>query len=309
MLNVSDEMTAHEELRNQERLMRRIAETVPLGLLHLDASGDIVYANERFYTILDVPKNDPDPFRGLAPGQHSELRGALDGLFVDGTDRDMEVTARTRRRGDERRCLLRLRSLIGTDATVEGAIVCVEDITEEAKTHAELQRRATYDPLTGCLNRASVLQTITAQLERGFQVGVIYIDLDGFKTINDTHGHRAGDMLLVETAQRVQQSIRATDTVGRLGGDEFLVVCHDQGREALEVFAHRITAMLDAPIHLDRATVAIRASLGIATAGGDAGGAITCDQLVAEAGRGDVRGEAPPTPARRRLTPGLRARA
>ncbi len=280
MLDVSDEMAAHEEVRTQERLLRRVAETVPLGLLHLDRGGDVVYANERFHTILGVPKGTAEPFRTLTPEHAAAARAALDSVFADGIDRDIEVTAETRRHDEERRCLLRLRSLTGPDGAVDGAIVCVEDITERARTHAELQRRATFDPLTSCLNRASVLQTITAQLERGFRVGVIYIDLDDFKSVNDTYGHHAGDMLLVEVAQRVQQNLRATDTVGRLGGDEFLVVCHDQQHDALDVLAQRITSTLGAPIHLEPATVHVAASMGIALAHG---GATTCDDLVAEA--------------------------
>ncbi len=279
LLDVSDEMAVHEELRHQERLLRCVAETVPLGIAHLDGSGEIVYANERFYRILDVAKGDPDPFHAFGD-EETTLRTALNGLLGDGTDRDIELTVRSRRRADDRRCLLRLRSVSGIEDAVEGAIVCVEDITERAKTHAELHRRATFDPLTGCLNRASVLQTIAAQLERGYQVGVIYIDLDGFKHVNDTYGHHAGDTLLVEVAHRVQNQIRAADTIGRLGGDEFVVVGHGQDRESLEALAARITQAIDAPIHLERTTVTIRASMGIATTHG---GASSCDQLVAEA--------------------------
>ena len=82
---------------------------------------------------------------------------------------------------------------MGRDGKVGGAIVCIEDLTERANDRAELERRATYDPLTGCLNRASVLRRLSAQVGATAAVGVIFIDLDGFEAVNDERGHSAGD--------------------------------------------------------------------------------------------------------------------
>ncbi len=268
MLNVSEEMAAHEAVRLREQLLHRVAETVPLGLLHLDRTGDVLYANERLYEILAVPKDDlpTTPFTHLPRKDRAKVQAALDALMTDGVDRDLEVAVNTRRRADNRLCLLRLRALMDTEGTVGAAIVCVEDVTERAIVRAELERRATFDPLTGCLNHASVLQHLAAQLETACSLAVIFIDLDGFKTVNDEYGHAAGDNVLVEVTRRVQETIRGSDTIGRLGGDEFLVVCPDGDDEDLAHVASRITNALAPPLDLKEGAVSIRASIGIATA-------------------------------------------
>ncbi|MGO9874966.1 MAG: diguanylate cyclase [Acidimicrobiia bacterium] len=282
MLDVSDEMAAHEAVRFREQLLRRVAETVPLGLLHIDRTGEIRYANERLYELLAISKADTTatPFVRLLPDDRTELALALDGLMIDGMDRDLEVAVRTRRADDRRLCLLRLRALTDVDGEVGGAIVCVEDVTERVNDRAELERRATYDPLTGCLNRASVLQRLTAQVGSAVAVGVIFIDLDGFKAVNDERGHSAGDDVLVEVARRAQENIRASDTLGRFGGDEFLVVCPDGNIDALTAIASRITNSLAPPLVLKHGTISVRASIGIAVADGrDA----TIESLIAAA--------------------------
>jgi diguanylate cyclase (GGDEF)-like protein len=187
---------------------------------------------------------------------------------------------RTRRPGTDRRCLLRLRALTDGDGEVGGAIVCVEDVTDRANARAELERRATYDPLTGALNRASVLQRLEAQLNSTGALGVIFIDLDGFKAVNDQFGHSAGDKLLVEVVHRVQENIRGSDALGRFGGDEFLVVCPDGDLAALMQVASRVTTALADPVSFADRTISIRASIGIATAND---GAASAESLIADA--------------------------
>jgi diguanylate cyclase (GGDEF)-like protein/PAS domain S-box-containing protein len=281
-LDISDEMAAHEAVRDREQLLRRVAETVPLGLLHIDRLGTVLYANERLYDILGLPKADESqpPFTNIVADDRDRLDRALEMLMVDGADRDLEVEVDTRRRADNRLCHLRLRALNDLDGGLAGAIVCVEDITDRARSRAELERRATYDPLTGCLNRASVLHHLETFVADPSTVGVIFLDLDGFKLVNDTHGHRTGDLVLVEAVRRVQECIRDTDAVGRLGGDEFLVVCTDACDLAAVVqIGNRIADMYAVPVDLADGMVSIRASIGIALAHGFA----TSESLIAEA--------------------------
>jgi diguanylate cyclase (GGDEF)-like protein len=108
-----------------------------------------------------------------------------------------------------------------------------------------LTHRALHDPLTGLPNRTLLLDRLEVALRRvertGSQVAVLFIDLDRFKQVNDTLGHHAGDQLLVETAACLQQSIRASDTAARFGGDEFVVLCDGvTGRVEAEAIATRI---------------------------------------------------------------------
>jgi diguanylate cyclase (GGDEF)-like protein/PAS domain S-box-containing protein len=282
-LDVSEEMAAHEAVRAQEQLLRRVAETVPLGLLHLDPHGTVLYANERLHEILGVGKIDESvlPFVNIVVEDHDHFDRALAQLMIDGTDRDLEVAVTTRRRGDHRLCDLRLRALSDPDGIVTGAIVCVEDITDRARSRAELEHRATYDPLTGCLNRASVLQVVDAEIATPVPVGVIFLDLDDFKSVNDELGHATGDLVLIEAVQRIKGCVRDTDALGRLGGDEFLVVCPGSfDADGVMHMANRIADAFTIPLLVDDVPVTMQASIGVAVAEGDHG---TSELLIANA--------------------------
>ena len=143
-----------------------------------------------------------------------------------------------------------------------------------ARVLAELARlyrhQARHDVLTGLPNRALVLERLTAMLSRaqrhGSHVGVMFIDLDGFKRVNDTHGHQAGDHLLLEVAQRLREAARAHDVVGRLGGDEFVVVAEITDPKDLPGLAARLVEALDDPFALQGGpAVRVRASIGVAS--------------------------------------------
>jgi diguanylate cyclase (GGDEF)-like protein/PAS domain S-box-containing protein len=165
------------------------------------------------------------------------------------------------------------------------ALVHVHDLTDRLEHQRMLEHMAMHDALTGLANRALLFERITEKLAaahgagpRG-TVGLLFVDLDDFKTINDTHGHAAGDRILVQVARRLTNAVRPADTVARLGGDEFAILCApiDRGDE-LAAIAHRIRRALAEPVRLlaTSTTIAIRGSIGTAVA--DA--ATTPDSLV-----------------------------
>ncbi|MBL8777123.1 MAG: EAL domain-containing protein [Acidimicrobiales bacterium] len=144
---------------------------------------------------------------------------------------------------------------------------------ERAEFEATLEHEALHDKLTGLPNRSLLLDRIEQALARsrrlGTAVAVLFIDLDDFKVINDSLGHAAGDRLLQQVATRFHRPLRAGDTVGRFGGDEFLLVCEDVEDEAGAVaVATRLAMELEPPFELDDTTVFVRASVGIALAAG-----------------------------------------
>jgi diguanylate cyclase (GGDEF)-like protein/PAS domain S-box-containing protein len=286
-LDVSDEMAAHEAVRSREQLLRRVAETVPLGLLHLDRHGNMLYANDRLFEILGFPKLDDItlPFKNIVAKDRESFERALATLMIDGSDHDLDVAVKTRRRSGNRLCHLRLRALSDPDGSVGGAIVCVEDVTERARSQAELEHRATYDPLTGLPNRLMLtdrLEQALARVRRHDRVfGVLFVDLDRFKVVNDTLGHTSGDQLLVEAAVRIQTAVRATDTVARLGGDEFVVLCEGiEGVHHVTDLAERVIAALEAPFRFGDDDAHVSASIGIALS---AEGTETADAILANA--------------------------
>ncbi|MGE5489824.1 MAG: EAL domain-containing protein, partial [Actinomycetota bacterium] len=142
------------------------------------------------------------------------------------------------------------------------------DISLLKRHQAELERLAHYDALTHLPNRALLSDRMTqalAQSKRsGAAVAVCYLDLDGFKAINDELGHDAGDALLIEVGQRLSEAVRAGDTVARLGGDEFVILLIDvANREECERAAVRILRTIAAPVHIKGCERAISGSLGI----------------------------------------------
>lgn len=142
---------------------------------------------------------------------------------------------------------------------------------ELAETTRQLEYQALHDPLTGLANRAlfaEQLEQAWAQHRRhGRGLVVLALDLDGFKRVNDNHGHSAGDGLLVEAARRLRRSIRHGDTVARLGGDEFTILLPEASVADAEEVAQRVLRQLDAPLEIDETPLVVGTSIGIAAAG------------------------------------------
>ncbi len=138
-----------------------------------------------------------------------------------------------------------------------------DDVTAHRRL-GDLEHLAHHDPLTGLANRARFTGVVASAVAAGRASAVLYVDLDGFKAVNDVHGHDAGDRLLVVVAQRLRAAVRAGDLVARLGGDEFAVLlCDRDGAPGALAAAQRIEAGLRAPVVLGEADVAVTASVGV----------------------------------------------
>lgn len=141
---------------------------------------------------------------------------------------------------------------------------------ELAESTRQLEYQALHDPLTGLANRAlfaEQLEQAWAQHRRyGRGLAVLATDLDGFKRVNDEHGHSAGDVLLVEAARRLRRSIRHGDTVARLGGDEFTILLPEASVPDAREVAERVLRQLDAPLEVDGTPLVIGTSIAIAEA-------------------------------------------
>jgi hypothetical protein len=193
IIDISAEMQAQEALQEREELLRRLTAAMPVGLLQLDTERNVVYNNARLLEILygsDAQAESSTEGDEILVAQHgrdaegvseethlgttatllrtltdestSELDAALEEVFGAGVDRDVEVDI-TLPTGTWRRALMSLRALLRPSGEVMGAITCVLDITDSARARQELERRATFDPLTHCHNRSSVLSTRQVQ--------------------------------------------------------------------------------------------------------------------------------------------------
>ena len=145
----------------------------------------------------------------------------------------------------------------------------VRDITERKRLADRIQNMAHYDQLTGLANRAlfhdRLTQAIAMARRRDGRLGLLYLDLDRFKPVNDNYGHAAGDMLLGAVAARLREAVRESDTAARLGGDEFAVILPEVAARAdIEAVAEKLRSAINAPYPLDDVIVSIGVSVGIA---------------------------------------------
>ncbi len=295
MNDVSDEMAAHEALQQQERLLRRLTEALPQGVLQLTSDRELVHANSRLPLLLGLPAvTDWADVGALADEAGREaLDTALASVLDDGLDTTLEVCVRTPA-GEARVCAVSMVALSDREGA-PGALICVSDVTDSARMREELTAKATFDPLTGCHNRASTMTVLEAALaDPGQPTAVVFVDLDDFKPVNDTLGHDAGDELLVAMAARLAGVLRKDDIVGRIGGDEFLVVSRGvDGPQAAAGLGERIRTALSVPARITAGPVPLRASLGVAcSAPGLDGAALTkrADQAM-YLSKQDRRGE------------------
>jgi diguanylate cyclase (GGDEF)-like protein len=127
-------------------------------------------------------------------------------------------------------------------------VVQVENITERKRSEAMLSHAAAHDALTDLPNRSLLLARLDAALARGEQVGLLFLDLDRFKVVNDGLGHAAGDLLLVQVAIRLRDVMRPEDLVARIGGDEFVVLCRNADEASCSTVAQRVLDALNQPV-------------------------------------------------------------
>lgn len=142
----------------------------------------------------------------------------------------------------------------------------IEDIADRKESEERLTRQALHDSLTGLPNRTlfadRVRMASSRRAARGY--AIVYLDLDGFKLVNDTLGHAAGDQVLIEVARRLERLLRAGDTLARLGGDEFALLCEEVGDEQVRVIADRVIDTMADPIEVQGRSIMQAASIGIA---------------------------------------------
>jgi diguanylate cyclase (GGDEF)-like protein/PAS domain S-box-containing protein len=204
---------------------------------------------------------------GYSTGQRSEVE--ITGVRRDGTHFPMMVSTTAI-------------TVDGSPPTISGI---VRDLSDQKRVEAQLAHQGLHDALTGLPNRVMLMDRLEQALARvkrhDRMFGVLFVDLDRFKSVNDTLGHTVGDRLLIEAATRIQAAVRETDSVARLGGDEFVVLCEDvEGVHHATDLAERIIAALQIPFRFGDDDTFVSASIGIALS---VDGSETTDAILANA--------------------------
>ena len=262
-----------ERLRTEERL--RLSATVfngaGEGIAVTDPHGRIVDVNAAFEAITgyrreQVLGRNPSI---LSSGRHD--KAFYQAMWVELVDKGAWSGEIWNRRADGALLaeLLRITAVRDAQGRHTHYVAIFSDITGLKRQQETLERLAHYDALTGLPNRVLLTdrleQHIAQAARRREQLAVCYLDLDGFKDVNDAWGHAAGDELLVQAAERMRQVLRATDTVARLGGDEFVLLLDQAASEAeVSQVAERVLEALATPYLLDRCSARVTTSVGIA---------------------------------------------
>jgi len=301
---------AARALARSETRFRDVGEAASDWIWETDADLTLVYLSERFVEVTGSAATDA---LGQPIGRFLELEGPVDGC------RELAELLRRRRPGatgsfqccyrardgSRRICRVSARPVLDPLGRTLGHRGTVSDVTSEVEAQREARRLSLHDALTGLPNRILLLDRLGQSLchlrRQGGRLAVLCLDLDRFKPINDTLGHAAGDAVLRETAARISARLRETDTVARVGGDEFVVVSYDHaGGLDPDGLCQRLLETVTQPIEVAGERVEVGLSIGIACCPDDA---VDVDRLLSyadmalyeakQAGRGTYRSFTP----------------
>jgi diguanylate cyclase (GGDEF)-like protein/PAS domain S-box-containing protein len=269
---VDTERSLVAELQASERRFRRLVQNSSDVVMVISVDGEVLYQSPAVQRVLGYEVTE-EPGQFIFDWTHPE-----DAAFVKGVLRELAATTDAMRTIE-----LRIRHADGSWRTIEaagknmiddpdvrGIVVNYRDVTDQKALEQQLVHDAFHDPLTGLANRA----LFTDRVEHGLQrrggtdrLSVLFMDVDDFKTINDSLGHAAGDQVLVAIADRLRACLRPEDTVSRLGGDEFAVLVESTTDGLAGQLADRILRAFREPFGVGDKQVQLLASIGIAHAG------------------------------------------
>ena len=274
--DITTRIEAEDELRRREALLADAQALANLGSWEWHPhTGRVEWSDECYRIVGRAPENFVPSFEALLSCTHPDdrdlLRAATEEALATGR---YAVEHRIIRPSGEERVVS---SKGHVDFDVDGSplrmVGAVLDVTEHKAAQRELELRALHDPLTGLPNRTLLLDRLGHALltarRRGAAPGVLFLDLDRFKSVNDEYGHEAGDALLVEVAARLKGALRASDTLARISGDEFVAVCEEaRSSEELVDAAERLRGVFGEPFPVVGRGRRVTASIGVALSAG-----------------------------------------
>ena len=271
IVDLSTAKAHSDEYQHQSLHITALKHLVPVGIIRVNTAWNCEFANDKWLEFSGLTSEE-SVARGWLDAFHEEdAKHMLDELYqslILADDYRREVRLITPL-GEVRWFDFNTRVLFDTIGNVEGFIATVTDITERIEYSHKLKQVAEYDELTGLVNRALFqdrLQQAFFQSEReNSSIIVFFLDLDGFKEINDNLGHDVGDLVLKQVAQRLVSTLRRNDTIARFGGDEFLILLgHDEHVTETDAVAEKIINAIAKPIAVGNQKIRVTASVGIA---------------------------------------------
>jgi diguanylate cyclase (GGDEF)-like protein/PAS domain S-box-containing protein len=269
------DITQRKQSEAQLGLAAKVFEQSSEGIIITDAQLNIIMVNQGFTAISGYSEAEAlgrNP-RMLSSGRHDEAfyREMWDAIATQGRWQG-EVWNR-RKDGSLYPELLSIIRVLRDKGEVTHYIGIFSDITQHKEAEERIRRLAHFDPLTGLPNRAllgdRICHDLSAAQRKRTQLAIMFVDLDHFKNVNDTLGHRIGDELLIAVANRLKAAMREVDTVSRQGGDEFVLVLPDTGIDGAAHVAKKLLEAVAQPYQIDGFDLTITLSIGIALYPGD----------------------------------------
>jgi diguanylate cyclase (GGDEF)-like protein/PAS domain S-box-containing protein len=256
---------------DQVKLADQLIQTLGEGVLVTDPDMRVLRTNPAFTQITGY---EAEEVMGRIPPQlqSPEMSEEFHRQLVD------QLEANGKWRGEQQNCRkdgapyeeeLKIFTLHGWKGRAQNHVVIFSDISERKQAEAVLKHQALHDPLTGLPNRTLFRSRLDLAMREARSasstIALLFIDLDGFKQVNDEHGHEFGDLVLKESAGRLKDSMRGGDLIARLGGDEFIAMLSDApSRDEIAVVANKVIEILEQPVSQKNRTARISASVGIA---------------------------------------------
>jgi diguanylate cyclase (GGDEF)-like protein/PAS domain S-box-containing protein len=250
LVDVSKEVAVQDQLRAKEQLLEQVNEAVPVGLFQAETDGRLLYVNQRLTVMTGVARAVTlgEQLSAVLDADRARLRAAIQGA-TGGSETGVEIAA-TEPNGGQRRWSVSLRPMRDASGAVAGITGCIQDVSALTASPNAPRAKVTTDALTGCVTQEAMLVTLGEMIGRhrptplpnaqwagatkssssrssssSRGTAVLMIDIDGLQAINDRYGQAAGDELLTVVALRIIDSVRSSDVVARVGGDEFAVLC------------------------------------------------------------------------------------
>jgi len=266
---ITDRVLAQEALRHSEENLRSTLQSLDNLVFVLDENGVFLdYHKPKGYELLITPEEFlHKSFKEVLPASLVvPLDEAIQRLVATGTTQEFDYSLEID--GETRWFRAKISARRDSLQKFAGVTIVAQDITKLRDTERHMEYLATHDTLTGLPNRTLINDRLAHAIEQaarnGMQVAVMFLDLDRFKLVNDTLGHAKGDLLLQEAAERLSECLRQSDTIGRLGGDEFIIVLENVrvAKDAV-IVAQKILNAFSVPFVIEERQFYITISVGI----------------------------------------------
>nr|WP_256489232.1 EAL domain-containing protein [Pleionea sp. CnH1-48] len=264
------DITALKRAEMDLKIFDEIIHSMTEAVVVMNTDREAIFVNPAFARITGYDANEVlgKDFQGMRSSKHSyQFYDSIWDEFVANTKWYGEIWLRCKNRKDIL-CALEAFQIYDVLEEVHQSVLIFNNITERRKAEEELSYLARYDTLTGLPNRSLFMDRLEHALalakRHNHNIAVMFMDLDGFKNVNDSFGHQVGDFLLQHAAQAISEILREEDTLARLSGDEFILLIEEYDEpEQLSIICKKILNVFNQPIHLSNQEIVVTASIGV----------------------------------------------